>query len=78
MLPLLTHKHRLYPLYSAALEFWRVPGTVARKRLALRHALLRGSIAGMEHYEGKQPEIHDAAAAVATQLTSLGEHMPCR
>jgi hypothetical protein len=70
--------NRLYPLYSAASEFWRVPASLPRKRMALRHALLKGSNAGTEHYDGKQPEVHDAAVAVATELLSAGEHMPCR
>jgi hypothetical protein len=70
--------HRLHSLHSAALGFWRVPGTVARKRSALRHALLKGNHAAGHHYEGKEPEVYDAAVAVATQIMSAGQHMPCR
>jgi hypothetical protein len=73
-----TRTHRLFPLYSTALDFWKKPGPYSRKRIALRHALLRGNNAGIERYEGKQPELLDAAVAVAVQLFNAGQHMPCR
>jgi hypothetical protein len=37
-----------------------------------------GKEAGSRAYEGQEPEIHNMAVAVATNLADAGHHMPCR